>query len=89
MPIRTGPAKPSAVARTASRRPATRARITCACRYSFMPAAVAVTPVADRSRRRTPSSASSTANCWLSAGWAKPISAAARVTLPLSTICTK
>jgi len=53
------------------------------------PARVGVTPDADRSSSLTLSSFSSTASCWLSAGCAMPAAAAARVMLPLSTICTK
>src|SRR3569833_284002 len=64
-------------------------RIVCARAYRMRPAVVGVTPETERSKSFTFNSCSRTASCWLSAGWATPVAAAALVILRLSTICTK
>jgi len=50
---------------------------------------VGTTPRDERTSSDLPTSSSSRAICWLSAGWAMKIWREALARLPLSTICTK
>ena len=64
-------------------------RISEASRNTISPAAVGRTPRELRSSKTKPSRSSSSPTCWLSAGCATWIAAAAREKLPASTTFTK